>query len=39
MAVEVLSSILGGATYGKNVRTWRETSKVADLVGFLFRGT
>jgi LDH2 family malate/lactate/ureidoglycolate dehydrogenase len=31
MAVEVCTSILGGATYGKNVRTWRETSKVADL--------
>jgi LDH2 family malate/lactate/ureidoglycolate dehydrogenase len=31
MAVEVLCSILGGATYGKNVRTWRETSKIADL--------
>lgn len=34
MAVEVLCSILGGATYGQNVRTWRETSKVADLVRF-----
>ena len=31
MAVEVLTSILAGATYGKNVRTWRETAKVADL--------
>ncbi|KAI6220186.1 hypothetical protein M3Y95_01058100 [Aphelenchoides besseyi] len=31
MSIEVLSSILAGATYGKNVRTWRETSKVADL--------
>ncbi|KAI6230459.1 hypothetical protein M3Y99_01065100 [Aphelenchoides fujianensis] len=31
MAVELCTSILGGATYGKNVRTWRETSKVADL--------
>jgi hypothetical protein len=32
MAVEVCTSILGGATYGQNVRTWRETSKIADLV-------
>ncbi|KAI1728874.1 malate/L-lactate dehydrogenase domain-containing protein [Ditylenchus destructor] len=31
MMVELFCGILGGATFGKNIRTWRETSRVADL--------
>ncbi|CAM9460012.1 unnamed protein product [Lampetra fluviatilis] len=31
MMVEVFCGIMAGATYSKNVRTWRETNRVADL--------
>lgn len=31
MMVEVLCGILGGATYGKNVRAWNDKASVADL--------
>lgn len=32
MMVEVFCGILAGAQYSKNIRTWKETNRVADLV-------
>lgn len=32
MMVEVFCGILAGAQYSKNIRTWKETDRVADLV-------
>ena len=32
MMVEVLGGILGGGSFGKNIRMWKNTSKVANLV-------
>ncbi|CAD5207417.1 unnamed protein product [Bursaphelenchus okinawaensis] len=34
MMVEIFSSILSGGTFGKNVRTWRDTDRIADLGQF-----